>query len=103
MVGISGGKSRVNTARARGFFKSSAIHWLGVSGGRDMLVQLYPGESSYKVKKEILHGLFVGNGAKQLIEVARGEKDMQLKKDAVRYLSMMNSSEASEYMAELLK
>jgi hypothetical protein len=83
--------------------KSSAVHWLGVSGGRDMLVQLYPGETSAKVKKEILHGLFVGGGAKQLIDVARAEKDPKLKRDAVRFLSMMNSRESADFMAELLK
>ncbi len=83
--------------------KSSAIHWLGVSGGRDQLAQLYPAETNPKVRKEILHGLFIGGAAKQLVEVARQEKDMQLKKDAVRWLSMMNSKEASDFMAELLK
>ena len=83
--------------------KSASIHWLGVSGGREMLAQLYPGETSVKVKKEIMHGLFVGGGAKELVQLARSEKDMQLKKEAVRMLSMMNSKESADFMAELLK
>jgi hypothetical protein len=83
--------------------KSAAIHWLGVSGGREMLSQLYAGETSPKLKREILNGLFIGNGAKELVQVARGEKDAQLKKEAVRYLSMMNSKESADFMAELLK
>lgn len=83
--------------------KSAAIHWLGVSGGREMLAQLYPGETSAKVKKEILNGLFIGGGAKELVQVARAEKDMTLKKEAVRWLSMMNSQESADFMAELLK
>ena len=81
----------------------ASIHFLGVSGGREMLAQLYPGETSLKVKKEIMHGLFVGGGAKELVQVARSEKDMQLKKEAVRMLSMMNSKESADFMAELLK
>jgi hypothetical protein len=83
--------------------KSASIHWLGVSGGREMLAQLYSGEASIKIKKEIIHGLFVGGGAKELVQLARSEKDVQIKKEAVRYLSMMNSKESADFMAELLK
>ena len=68
-----------------------------------MLAQLYSGEASIKIKKEIIHGLFVGGGAKELVQVARSEKDIQIKKEAVRYLSMMNSKESADFMAELLK
>jgi hypothetical protein len=83
--------------------KSASIHWLGVSGGREMLAQLYSGEASVKLKKDIIHGLFIGGGAKELVQVARSEKDVQIKKEAVRYLSMMNSKESADFMAELLK
>lgn len=83
--------------------KSTSIHWLGVSGGREMLVQLYSSEASLKLKKDIIHGLFIGGGAKELVQIARSEKDIQIKKEAVRYLSMMNSKESADFMAELLK
>lgn len=90
-------------AEANESLRSSAVHWLGVSGGKDQLVELYKTETKPEVKKQILNGLFIGGGAKELIEVARAEKSVELKKSAVRYLSMMNSKEATEYMAELLK
>ncbi len=83
--------------------KSASIHWLGVAGGKEMLAQLYPGETSVKVKKEIIQGLFIGRGAKELVQVARSEKDPQLKKDAVRMLSLIDSKESADFIAELLK
>jgi hypothetical protein len=83
--------------------KSSSIHWLGVSGGREMLAQLYSAEASVKLKKDIIHGLFICGGAKELVQVARSEKDIQIKKEAVRYLTLMNSKESADFMAELLK
>lgn len=83
--------------------RSSAIHWLGISQGADQLAQLYKSESSAKVKRDILHGLFIGGGAKQLVDVARAEKDVQTKKEAVRYLTMMNTKESADFIAELLK
>ena len=83
--------------------KSASIHWLGVSGGRELLAQLYSGEASLKIKKDIIHGLFIGGGAKELVQVARSETDIQIKKEAVRYLSMMNSKESADFLAELLK
>ncbi len=103
---IMGDKERL-TALAKGEkdeeLRSQAIHWLGVSGGKEPLTQLYATESSAKVKKEILHGLFIGGGAKELVQVARAEKDIAMKKEAVRWLSLMNSKESSEYMMEILK
>lgn len=83
--------------------RATAIHWLGLSGGKESLAQLYATETSLKVKKQIINGLFIGGGAKELVQVARAEKDMQLKKEAVRMLSMMNSRESTDFLAELLK
>lgn len=83
--------------------RSSAVHWLGVSGGREQLVSLYSTEAAVKVRKNILHSLFVSGAARELVTVARGEKDIELKKEAVRNLSLMNSKEATDYLAELLK
>ncbi|MBM3763668.1 MAG: hypothetical protein FJW36_25985 [Acidobacteria bacterium] len=83
--------------------RSAAIHWLGISQGAEQLGQLYASETNAKVKSGILNGLFIGGGARQLIAAARSEKDIQLKKEAVRYLSMMNTKESADFLAELLK
>lgn len=83
--------------------RSAAIHWLGISQGAEQLGQLYASEIDAKVKSGILNGLFIGGGARQLIAAAHSEKDIQLKKEAVRYLSMMNTKESADFLAELLK
>ncbi len=103
---IMGDKERL-AALAKGEkdedLRSQSIHWLGVSGGKEALAQMYPGETTAKGKKEILNALFLGGGAKELVQVARGEKDATLKREAVRWLSMMNNKESSDYIMEILK
>lgn len=82
----------------------SAIHWLGVSGGKDALPALYtaPGANT-KVKQQVLQALFISGGAKEIVSLARAEKDPALKREAVRKLSLMNSPEATEFLTDILK
>lgn len=103
---IMGDKDRLLTlakSETNEDLRSTATHFLGVAGGREQLLQLYTAESNAKVKKSILNGLFIAQAAKEMVQAARSEKDMELKKEAVRYLSMMNSKEAQDFLGELLK
>ena len=67
------------------------------------LVSIYSSESDKDIKTEILNSLGNQGAVKQLIECARKERDPELKRAAVRRLSQMNSKEALDYLAELLK
>lgn len=67
------------------------------------LVSIYGSEADKDIKTEILNSLGNQGAVKQLIECARKESDPQLKRAAVRRLSQMNSKEALDYLAELLK
>lgn len=82
-----------------------AVQLLGVMGREktgDALVRLYAKESDIAVKKQVLNSLFVQGNVKPLLEIARKEQDPNLRKEAIQKLALMQSSEATEYMLELL-
>lgn len=82
-----------------------AVQLLGVMGRDktgDALVRLYNKETDKAVKRQVLSSLFVQGNVKPLIEIARKEQDPELRKQAVEKLSIMKSSESTEYMMELL-
>lgn len=85
--------------------RGTAIHLLGVSR-RDTTAQaltsLYTSESDKAVKSQIIQALFLQGSAKPLIEIARKETDRDLKTQIVKYLSMMHSKDATDFMMELL-
>lgn len=85
--------------------RRKAVQLLGVMGREktgDALVRLYQRETDTAVKKQVLTSLFVQGNVKPLIEIARTEKDPGLRQEAVQKLSLMKSSEATDYMMELL-
>ena len=78
----------------------AALHALADSGA--MLVAMYPSEQDKQVRTAILGGIFQQGNAKALIEVSKKETDAGLKREAVRWLTMLKSPEATEYLMELL-
>jgi len=85
--------------------RKKAIQLLGVMGRNktgEALLQLYAKESDVAVKKQVLNSLFIQGNAKPLVDIARKEQNPDLKKEAVQKLSLMKSSESTEYMLELL-
>lgn len=83
----------------------NAVQLLGVMGREktgDALVRLYGKETDAAVKRHVLNALFVQGNVKPLIEIARKEQDPNLRKEAIQKLSLMKSSEATEYMMEIL-
>lgn len=104
---IMGDKDRLATlakSETDEAMRLNAIHWLGVSGGKEALPGIYqlPGAST-KVKSAVLHSLFIAGAAKEIVAVARSEKDPTLKREAVRNLSMMSSKDATDFLSEILK
>ena len=66
------------------------------------LTSLYTSESDKGVKGQIIQALFLQGSAKPLIDIARKETDRDLKTQIVKYLSMMHSKDATDFMMELL-
>jgi len=84
--------------------RRSAIQQLSTSGSTgDTLLQLYSSEQDEKSKQAIVDALGNQNNAKALVSLARAEKDLQMKRRIVQKLSGISSSEAADYLAELLK
>lgn len=109
--------ARTNSPRARDLIvrvarsgnpdmQRGAIHALGRMEPKDssaLLTQLYNEASTKEAKEEALDALSSQRAVQPIIAIAKAEKNLELKKRAVRYLSRMNSKEANDYLAELLK
>jgi hypothetical protein len=85
--------------------RKAAIHNLGIAdrGARPLLLDLYHGESDVELRKQVLHSLFIQDAATELIDIARKETNHELKKQAVHWLSLIDSSEAKQFLLEILK
>ncbi|HEX7151386.1 MAG TPA: HEAT repeat domain-containing protein [Thermoanaerobaculia bacterium] len=84
----------------------AAIKNLGLMGGAksaQALQSLYETDSSAEVRKAVIHGLFLQSNAKALVALARKEKDPGMKKEIISKLSLIHSSEATDYLLEYLQ
>ena len=73
------------------------------AGTADTLTSIYGSDSSPDVRKAVVNALFLQNNAKALVGLARAEKNAEMKKEIVSKLSIMKSTEATDYLLELLK
>ena len=76
--------------------RGEAVRQLGNMRAGAELTELYQGEHSIEVKKQILQGMFQGGFADKLIELAKGEKDPELRRTAIRYLGNMRRTETTD-------
>jgi HEAT repeat protein len=76
--------------------RGEAARQLGNMRAGAELSELYQGEQSVEVKKQILQGMFQGGFADKLIELAKGEKDSELRRTAIRYLGNMRRTETTD-------
>ena len=86
--------------------RRTAIHNLGLMRGAgtvDALTSIYGSDSSPEVRKAVVNALFLQNNARALVGLARAEKNAEMKKEIVSKLSIMKSTEATDYLLELLK
>lgn len=80
--------------------RGSAIRLLGAQGAMDSLWELYRGESSIQVKKQVLQGLFVGGERERIVEVARSASEpLEVRKTAIRNLGTMGEKTAPDLVA----
>jgi HEAT repeat protein len=84
--------------------RAAAIAGLGVAGNvsTQALIDMYKTEKTFEIKHSLLGALFTRGNVKALIEIARKETDPKLKREAVQLLAVSGSTEATEYMMELL-
>lgn len=85
--------------------RAAAIRALGLSGSaraQDALQGMYTGAQDRSNSEAIIRALFVHNDAAALVALARKENDPELKRDIVRYLSLMHSPVATQYLMEIL-
>ncbi|MBI3401419.1 MAG: HEAT repeat domain-containing protein [Acidobacteria bacterium] len=69
--------------------RSEAVRQLGMMRATAELSQLYQGDSSVEVRKQILSAMFMSGDTDKMIELAKAEKDSELRKTAIRNLGMM--------------
>ncbi len=67
-----------------------AIRMLGNMNAKDDIWQLYQGETSVDVKKQILNSMFQSNDVDRVGQLAMNEKDPSLRMNAINYLGMMD-------------
>jgi HEAT repeat protein len=86
--------------------REAAIHGLGMAGAersRELFRSLYADESDRGIKLALIHGMAMSGDAEGLIGIARREKDPGLRTEAVRWLSELDSPEATAFMIEILE
>lgn len=85
--------------------RRKAIRNLGIAGGTSAapgLIATYQNNSDRETKKAVVDALFIAGDAHDLVALAKAEKDPAAREDIVQKLSLMHSSEATEYMIEIL-
>ena len=86
--------------------RKTAIRNLGLmkrAGTSEALQSIYASDSALEVRKAVVNALFLQNNASALVALARAEKTVEMKKEIVSKLSIMKSTEARDYLLELLK
>ena len=85
--------------------RKEAIQKLGLMGGSNTaatLQQIYASDNSTDVKEAVINAFFLQGNARALIDLSKKETNKELRKEALRKLSLMNNSEALEYMLQIL-
>jgi HEAT repeat protein len=81
--------------------RSEAVRQLGMMRANAELAQLYDGDSSVEVKKQILSSMFMSGETDKLIALAKAEKDPELRKTAIRDLGMMKKPGTGEALVAI--
>ena len=85
--------------------RAEAIRSLGLIGGSktgDLLVSLYGSETTREIKSAIIEALFLQGNSRSLIALAKKERDGVLKRDLIEKISLTNSKEANDFLADLI-
>ena len=86
--------------------RAQAIRGLGLTEGEksaEALRSIYSSSSDASIRKAVLEALFIQQNARALIDLYRSEKDREVRREIVRYLSMMDSEEATQFMSKIFE
>jgi hypothetical protein len=86
--------------------RKTAIRNLGLmkrTGTSEALISIYGSDQNADIRRAVVNALFLQNNATALVNLARAEKNPEMKKEIVSKLSLMRSTEARDYLLELLK
>ena len=85
--------------------RSQAIRGLGLVESEESsaaLRSLY-GSTDASVRRAVLEAFFIQQNARALIDLYRTEKDREVRREIVRYLSMMDSEEAEQFISKIFE
>lgn len=86
--------------------RRQAIQGLGIADSEkaaEVLRSLYAASSDLPTRKAVLEALFIRENARALIDLYRNEKDREVRREIVRYLSMMDSDEATQFLSKIFE
>jgi HEAT repeat protein len=86
--------------------RAQAIRGLGLAESEKSsaaLRSIYSSSSDPSIRKAVIEALFVQQNARALIDIFRAEKDREVRREIVRYLSMMDSEEATQFVAKIFE
>ncbi len=86
--------------------RRQAIHGLGLTQGErasEALRSIYSSSRDPSVRKAVLEALVIQENARVLIDLFKAEKDREVRREIVRYLSMMESEEAEQFISKIFE
>ena len=67
------------------------------------LRSLYTASADPAVRRAVVEALFIQQNARALIDLYRTEKDREVRREIVRYLSLMDSEEAEQFISKIFE
>ncbi len=111
-LGIAGGEDNIKLldelyrSSSRPEVRTSVIRSLGLIENQksgEALRALYASAPDPSIRKAVLEALFIQQNARALIDLYRTEKDREVRREIVRYLSMMDSEEATQFLSKIFE
>jgi HEAT repeat protein len=111
-LGIAGGDANVQLldelyrSSSRPEVKKSVIRALALTENQksgEVLRSLYASAPDPSIRKAVLEAFFIQQNARALIDLYRTEKDRTVRREIVRYLSMMDSEEATQFVSKIFE
>jgi HEAT repeat protein len=111
-LGIAGGDANVQLldelyrSASRPEIRKSVIRALGLIENQksgEVLRSLYASAPDPSIRKDVLEAFFIQQNARALIDLYRTEKDRTVRREIVRYLSMMDSEEATQFVSKIFE
>jgi HEAT repeat protein len=79
---------QIATGKLHPELQMKAIHYIGISGNHEALLNIYKNTNSLEAKKAVLHALGISGGTTELYNAVKNEKDAQLVREAIHSLGI---------------